>query len=78
MMNMKDMAGLQRAASNAQNNIQKNLGEYFGKLDKQNNAIIDQMNDLLKAIVTNYELNAEIAKKLDVKIPKPLIEMKIE
>jgi len=75
---MGNMADLQRAASNAQSNIQKNLGEYFNRLDKQNDAIINQLNELSKAIVSVYELQAELAKKQGIKIPEPHTDMTIE
>lgn len=75
---MNDLQGIQNAARNAENSISKNLGEYFGKLDEQNSAIVDSQNDIIKALVTVYELNVSIAKKIGAEIPEPKTNMKIE
>jgi len=74
----EDIKMMQKVNNAAKDSLTKNLGEYFSSLEKQNDLITDQINDLTKALITNYELNIEIAKKIGAKIPKPHTNMEIE
>ena len=53
-------------------------GEAARILIDQNEAILDSQNDIIKGIISVYDLQVAIAKKLEIKIPKPLTDMDLE
>lgn len=57
---------------------QKKIKESQEGLEASFREIIDKQNEVILALITNYELQVQIAKKVGAFVPKPRLNMTVE
>lgn len=74
----KDLMKQLQQAQNDSNKLMKQLNSELSALAELINVSIDQLNEVTKCEVSNYELNKAIAEKLGIDIPKPKTKIELE
>lgn len=73
-----DMVKNIEKAQKESNDLVKQLNSELHELAELINQVLDSQNDLIKAVVTNYEAISEIAKKNNVLLPIPKTNMTLD